>query len=36
VIPGPVTHHWMEGKGHDLKGCDQRIATLVAAWISGL
>jgi predicted alpha/beta-hydrolase family hydrolase len=36
VIPGPVTHHWMEGKGHDLKGCDQRIATLVADWISEL
>jgi uncharacterized protein len=36
AIPGPVTHHWMEGKGHDLKGCDQRIATLVADWISGL
>jgi predicted alpha/beta-hydrolase family hydrolase len=23
---GPVTHEWMEGKGHDLKGCDDRIA----------
>lgn len=36
TIPGPVTHHWMEGKGHDLKGCDQRIAELVAAWVSAL
>jgi predicted alpha/beta-hydrolase family hydrolase len=36
TIPGPVTHEWMEGKGHDLKGCDDKIATLVAAWISGL
>ena len=31
TIPGPVTHEWMDGKGHDLKGCDQRIAALVAA-----
>lgn len=36
TIPGPVTHHWMEGKGHDLKGCDQRIAELVADWVSAL
>jgi uncharacterized protein len=36
TIPGPVTHHWMEGKGHDLKGCDQRIAELVAEWVSAL
>jgi predicted alpha/beta-hydrolase family hydrolase len=36
TIPGLVTHHWMEGKGHDLKGCDQRIAELVAEWVSTL
>ncbi len=36
TIPGPVTHHWLEGKGHDLKGCDQRIAELVAEWVSAL
>lgn len=36
TIPGRVTHQWMEGKGHDLKGCDDTIASLVAAWISGL
>jgi uncharacterized protein len=36
TIPGPVTHEWMEGKGHDLKGCDAKIATLVASWISVL
>jgi predicted alpha/beta-hydrolase family hydrolase len=36
TIPGPVTHEWIEGKGHDLKGCDQRIADLVAAWVSAL
>ncbi len=36
AIPGPVTHEWIEGKGHDLKGCDQRIADVVAAWVSAL
>lgn len=33
TIPGAVTHEWMDGKGHDLKGCDTRIAALVAAWL---
>jgi predicted alpha/beta-hydrolase family hydrolase len=33
VIPGDVTHVWIDGKGHDLKGCDQRIADAVAAWV---
>ncbi|MDO8389366.1 MAG: dienelactone hydrolase [Actinomycetota bacterium] len=36
TIPGQVTHHWFEGKGHDLKGCDEQIATLVAAWVQAL
>ena len=36
TIPGPVTHEWMDGKGHDLQGCDEKIATLVADWISAL
>ncbi len=36
TIPGPVTHEWLDGKGHDLKGCDDRIAGLVASWISAL
>jgi len=35
AIPGDVTHVWIEGKGHDLKGCDQRIADAVAAWVTG-
>ena len=29
AIPGEVTHVWIDGKGHDLKGCDQRIADAV-------
>ncbi len=36
TIPGPVTHEWMDGKGHDLKGCDARIAAIVAAWVAAL
>jgi predicted alpha/beta-hydrolase family hydrolase len=35
-IPGPVTHVWLDGKGHDLKGCDQRIADIVAEWLTDL
>ena len=36
VIPGPVTHVWIDGKGHDLKGCDQRIADAVRDWVRSL
>ncbi len=36
TIPGEVTHHWIEGRGHDLKGSDAAIAAIVASWISAL
>jgi hypothetical protein len=36
TIPGPVTHHWIADKGHDLKGADQQIAEVVAGWVSAL
>jgi predicted alpha/beta-hydrolase family hydrolase len=36
AIPGPVTHEWVEGKGHDLKGADQFLATTVATWLKTL
>ncbi len=36
TIPGKVTHHWIEGRAHDLKGCDAVIAATVATWISAL
>jgi predicted alpha/beta-hydrolase family hydrolase len=36
TIPGPVTHHWIEGKGHDLKGADAVLASTVAGWLRGL
>jgi predicted alpha/beta-hydrolase family hydrolase len=36
TIAGPVTHVWLEGRGHDLKGADGEIADAVAEWISRL
>ena len=36
TIPGDVTHHWIEGRGHDLKGADSVIASTVAEWMSAL
>ncbi|MCU1496735.1 MAG: hydrolase of the alpha/beta-hydrolase fold family [Acidimicrobiales bacterium] len=34
AIAGPVTHHWLEGKGHDVKGADEEIAAVVTAWLA--
>ena len=36
TIPGQVTHQWLEGRGHDLKGVDAAVAGMVATWISAL
>lgn len=36
AIPGPVTHEWVEGKAHDLRGVDDHVAALVAAWLRAL
>ena len=36
TIPGRVTHAWLEGKGHDLKGADAAIAAAVTAWLPTL
>jgi predicted alpha/beta-hydrolase family hydrolase len=36
TIPGEVTHHWIDGRGHDLKGADAIVASTVADWISTL
>jgi uncharacterized protein len=36
TIPGPVTHHWVDGKGHDLKGADSEVAVTIAAWLETL
>ena len=31
-----VVHVWIEGKGHDLKRCDERIADEVSAFLAGV
>jgi predicted alpha/beta-hydrolase family hydrolase len=36
VIPGPVTHVWIEGKDHGMRGCDAQVAGPVAEWLAGL
>ena len=36
TIPGPVTHEWIDGKGHDLKGADARIVEIVTQWVASL
>jgi uncharacterized protein len=36
AIPGPVTHEWVEGKAHDLRGVDDRVAEVVARWLRAL
>lgn len=36
TIPGPVRHHWIDGRGHDLKGADATVAAIVADWIAAL
>src|SRR5690606_303928 len=33
AIPGPVTHEWIDGKGHDLRGADAEVAARIAAWL---
>ena len=34
TIPGPVTHVWIDGGRHDLKGADARVADLVAGFVT--
>jgi uncharacterized protein len=36
VIPGAVTHLWIDGGRHDLKGADERVASRVAEWLHDL
>lgn len=33
LIPGPVEHVWIEGKGHDLRGADDQVADAVSRWL---
>ena len=34
LVRGASVSHFIEGKGHDLKGCDNQIATLITEWLS--
>jgi hypothetical protein len=34
AIPGPVTHVWIEGKDHALRGCDNRVDEAVVTWLA--
>jgi predicted alpha/beta-hydrolase family hydrolase len=36
TIPGPVTHHWIEGGTHDLKGADGEIVATARSWLRTL
>jgi predicted alpha/beta-hydrolase family hydrolase len=35
-IPGPVTHMWIEGGGHDFKRHDDEVAATIKEWLSAL
>jgi uncharacterized protein len=35
-VGGPVTHHWVEGGGHDLRRADAAVAAAVADWVARL
>jgi predicted alpha/beta-hydrolase family hydrolase len=34
TIAGEVTHVWIDGKGHDLKGCEAQLAAEVSRWVA--
>jgi len=36
AIPGPVTHAWIDGGRHDLRGADRQVADAVVAWARAL
>jgi predicted alpha/beta-hydrolase family hydrolase len=33
AIPGPVTHEWVEGGSHGLRGADARVREVIQSWI---
>jgi uncharacterized protein len=35
-VPGPVTHSWIDGKDHSLRGCDSAVSAFVLEWLSSL
>jgi predicted alpha/beta-hydrolase family hydrolase len=36
AIPGPVSHVWLEGGGHGLRGRDREVAAAVVRWLTEL
>lgn len=36
TIAGPVTHHWIDGGRHELKGADHEVGAAISAWIAEL
>lgn len=36
IIVGPVTHHWIDGGRHELKGDDLEVADVVAGWLTSV
>ena len=36
AIPGAVTHAWIDGGDHGLRGRDSRVAQIVREWVCGL
>lgn len=36
AIPGPVTHHWMEGKHHALRRGEAEVGAAARAWLTSL
>jgi len=36
AIPGAVTHHWVPGGRHDLRGAEVEVASVVAQWLRAL
>jgi uncharacterized protein len=34
AIPGPVTHVWVDGGRHELKGADAQVAETVSRWLA--
>jgi predicted alpha/beta-hydrolase family hydrolase len=33
LIPGPVTHAWVEGKDHGMRGSDRQVCEEVVTWL---
>ena len=36
AITGPVTHAWVDGGRHELRGADDKVAATVADWLAAL